>query len=109
MKDIFLHGGDLIFASKAMALTEAAGGRLKMLRGAGPFEGIDGRAVFVNLAGVPAPAPLFAALKAAGAAPLIAFGSHVAAAALDEALRSGADEAIPNSQFETRFRRLLEA
>ena len=48
------------------------------------------------------------ALKAAGATPLIAFGSHIHAARLEEARAAGADEAIPNSRFESRLRELLK-
>ncbi len=103
---IFLHGADLFFSAKAKAMCDATGTTMHSLRGAGPFTEAANAAVFVDLAGRDALAAI-TALKAAGAAPLVAFGSHVHAARLEEARVAGADEAIPNSHFESRLRELL--
>ena len=105
---IFLHGADLFFAAKAKAMCDATGATMISLRGSGPFPETANAPVFVDLAGRDAAAAV-AALKAAGAVPLIAFGSHIHAARLEEARAAGAEEAIPNSRFESRLRELLKA
>ena len=103
---IFLHGADLFFSAKAKAMCDATGATMISLRGSGPFPETANSPAIVDLAGRDA-LPAIAALKAAGAAPLIAFGSHVHEARLEEARAAGADEAIPNSRFEFRLRELL--
>ncbi len=106
MADIFLVGCDLLFFSKASAMAEATGGRAISCPVAGPFTAADGHPVFVSLAKPEALAAI-AVLKAAGAAPVIAFGSHVDDARGAAARAAGADETIANSQFEARMRQAL--
>jgi Zn-dependent alcohol dehydrogenase len=106
MADIYLVGCDLLFFSKAAAMALAAGGNASNCPLAGPFEKTAGCCAFVSLAKPEALAAI-AGLKAAGASPVIAFGSHVDAARLDVARAAGADEAIANSQFEARVRQAL--
>ena len=87
-------------------MAEAAGGRAISCPVAGPFAAAAGHCVFVSLA-KPETMSAIAGLKAAGASPVIAFGSHVDEARLTAARAAGADEAIANSQFETRMRQAL--
>src|SRR5258708_29664245 len=108
MAEIVLVGCDLLCFSKASAMAEAAGGHAISCQGAGPFEKAAGHSVFVSLAKPEAIAAI-SGLKAAGASPVIAFGSHVDEARLAAASAAGADEAIANSQFATPMRPTLPA
>ena len=107
MMKLFLHGADLVFSSKAKAMCDASGATMLSLRGAGPFPEAAHAPVVVDLVGRDALTAI-TALTVAGATPLIAFGSHIHAARLEEARAAGADEAIPNSRFESRLRELLK-
>ena len=106
MADIFLVGCDLLFFSKAAAMALATGGNALTCPLTGPFEKTEGQCVFICLAKPEALAAI-GGLKAAGASPVIAFGSHVDEAKLAAARAAGADETIANSQFEARMRQAL--
>jgi 2-keto-3-deoxy-6-phosphogluconate aldolase len=104
---------DLFFRARIEATAEAAGVRLIVSRTLAELEGrIDeagGAGVLVDLAlGTPDAAEAIAALKRRAECPVVvAWGSHVDAAAMDAARGAGADRVLARSAFTRRLPEIL--
>lgn len=103
---------DLFFASRIRAAADAAGVRARVLSGPGGLpEGEDLAAVRLALVDLEAAGALDAIARLSergGGLRIVAFGSHVAATALEAARRAGAGDALPRSAFVRRLPELLE-
>jgi hypothetical protein len=106
---VALVATDLMDRSKVAAASEAAGIELAVWRNpAAVEEGLAGPPPRIALVDLTHPAALDLIARIAGAGvPVVAYGPHVDAAALEAATAAGAGEALPRSRFFARLPRLL--
>jgi len=104
---------DLFFTSKVTGTAQALGIQMQVIGDAQAAAEATARekfrCVFIDLAdeGLNVSA-FFAALQPGGSLPVIAFGSHVATARLQEARDAGCTEVMPRSRFSSGLPSLLQ-
>jgi DNA-binding NarL/FixJ family response regulator len=104
---------NLLFSSMVTGTAAANGKEVAIAEDLAEAEGLcRDRAVTFVIIDLSVTAPDIATIvarlrEAAGAVPMIAFGSHVDKARLDEARAAGCDEVMPRSRFSSELPELL--